>query len=128
MDGQPVDLREDELCKRAFVVAIKDALDVVSGKWKLAIVCTLLSGPKGFAQIERLLGGITPRMLSRELRGLELAGVIGRDGCAGTAAAQRQYALTPSGKALEPLIFQMAQWGQAHRRALAAAAGTLPST
>lgn len=112
---QTTDLREDDLCKRAFVVAIKDAVNVVSGKWKLAIVCTLLSGPKGFAEIERLLGAISPRMLTRDLRELELSSVICRDGDEQSRQG-RKYVLTESGKALEPLIFSMAHWGQEHRR------------
>jgi DNA-binding HxlR family transcriptional regulator len=114
--AQADDLREDELCKRAFVVAIKDAVNVVSGKWKLAIVCTLLTGPKGFAEIERLLGGISPRMLTRDLRELELSGVIAREQTLENASAGRKYMLTESGKALESLILQMAQWGREHRQ------------
>ena len=117
---QNEDLREDELCKRAFVVAIKDAVNVVSGKWKLAIVCTLLSGPKGFAEMERLLGAITPRMLTRDLRELELAGVICRQSDP-SGSHVRKYELTASGKALEPLIFAMAHWGQDHRKLTAQA-------
>ncbi|MFW8696274.1 winged helix-turn-helix transcriptional regulator, partial [Mesorhizobium japonicum] len=66
LNGDADEDQVDDLCKKAFVLAIKDALNVVSGKWKLAIVCTLLSGPKGFAEMERLLDAITPRMLSRE--------------------------------------------------------------
>lgn len=105
----------DDLCKKAFVLAIKDALNVVSGKWKLAIVCTLLSGPKGFAQMERLLDAITPRMLSRELRELEINGVIVREHDAASSARFRKYALTPSGQKLEAVIFAFATWGQEHR-------------
>jgi len=48
---------EEDACKVAFVMAIKDALNVVSGKWKLAIVCTLLLGPRRFNEMERLLNG-----------------------------------------------------------------------
>ncbi|BCI65573.1 hypothetical protein AA0242T_2614 [Acetobacter aceti NRIC 0242] len=103
-----------DLCKKAFVLAIRDALAVVSGKWKLAIVCTLLSGPKGFADIERLLATISPRMLSRELRELEVNGTITRhksepDG------KNRKYALTSSGKKLEKVVFILAAWGAEHR-------------
>jgi DNA-binding HxlR family transcriptional regulator len=107
-----VDPEDHELCKKAFVMAIRDALNVVSGKWKLAIVCTLLSGPKGFADIERLLGMISPRMLSRELRELEVNGAVTRDGPNGQSG---KYMLTPSGKKLEEVVFMLARWGQEHR-------------
>ena len=116
------DPEDHDLCKRQFVLAIRDAISVVSGKWKLAIVCTLLSGPKGFANIERLLPEISPRMLSRELRELKLNGVIEHTP-AGGYPGFRQYALTPSGQRLEQVIFTMATWGQEHRDFAAAGQG-----
>lgn len=107
-------LTESELCKRAFVLAIKDAISVVSGKWRLAIVCALLSGPKSFSELERLMGSITPRMLSKELRELELENVVVK--CANDSDARtRKYQLTPSGAKLEEVVVLMATWGQQHR-------------
>jgi DNA-binding HxlR family transcriptional regulator len=109
-----IEPEDHDLCKKSFVLAIRDALNVVSGKWKLAIVCTLLSGPKGFADIERLLATISPRMLSRELRELELNGAITR--CSpDSGGSDRRYKLTPSGEQLEEVIVLLARWGQEHR-------------
>lgn len=110
---------DHDLCKRDFVLAIRDALNVVSGKWKLAIICTLLSGPKGFAEIERLLGGVTPRMLSRELRELEVNGAVARVSFTDKGNT-RKYALTPSGRGLEEVVFMLADWGRRHRELSAA--------
>lgn len=101
-----------DLCKKVFVMAIRDALNVVSGKWKLAIICTLLSGPKGFADVERLLATISPRMLARELRELQVNGVLTRADGTGKG---RNYMLTPSGQELEQVIALLASWGQGHR-------------
>lgn len=114
MHQMEIDPEDHDLCKKAFVLAIRDALNVVSGKWKLAIVCTLLSGPKGFADIERLLATISPRMLSRELRELEVNGAVTRDGPDGKSG---KYVLTPSGTKLEEVVFMLARWGQEHRAA-----------
>lgn len=108
-------ISEGDACKQAFVIAIKDALNVVSGKWKLAIVCTLLRGPRRFNEIERLLSGLTPRMLARELRELEVNGVLRRTASGAAANAARSYELTPSGKQLEDVISSMAEWGVQHR-------------
>ncbi|MPT48791.1 MAG: transcriptional regulator [Sphingobium sp.] len=116
MEMEPED---HDLCKKAFVMAIRDALNVVSGKWKLAIICTLLSGPKGFADIERLLATISPRMLSRELRELEVNGAITRSGL-DPQDKSRKYMLTPSGQALEKIVFMLADWGKEHRSQLVA--------
>lgn len=110
-----IEPEDHDLCKKAFVMAIRDALNVVSGKWKLAIVCTLLSGPKGFADIERLLATISPRMLSRELRELEVNGAIERTGADGKTG---KYTLTTSGKRLEQVVFMLATWGAEHRAEL----------
>ncbi len=110
-----------ELCRRPFVLALKDAMNVVNGKWKLAVVSTLLHGPRGFTDIERQLDGITARMLSRELRELELNGVLVREASA-RSARFRRYALTSSGHRLKDVIFTMANWGRDHRNAHAAGA------
>lgn len=114
MSQMELEPEDHELCKKAFVMAIQDALNVVSGKWKLAIVCALLSGPKGFADIERLLATISPRMLSRELRELELNGAITRSASDGEGKS-RKYALTPSGEKLKQVVFMLAAWGAEHR-------------
>lgn len=115
MHQMELEPEEHDLCKKAFVLAIRDALNVVSGKWKLAIVCTLLSGPKGFADIERLLATISPRMLARDLRELEINGAITRTG-SGSRGNGAKYMLTPSGAKLEQVVFMLAEWGQDHRR------------
>jgi DNA-binding HxlR family transcriptional regulator len=108
-------LSEDDACKMSFVTAIKDALNVVSGKWKLAIVCTLLRGPRRFNEIERLLNGLSARMLARELRELEINGVVERVTAPSSPVSARCYQLTASGQNLEAVIVGMATWGVEHR-------------
>ena len=54
------------------VAAIRDALYVLNGKWKLPLIFTLSEGPKRFKDIQRSLGDITPKILSKELKELEL--------------------------------------------------------
>lgn len=108
-------ISEEDACKIAFVMAIKDALNVVSGKWKLAILCTLLRGPRRFNEIERLLHGLSPRMLARELRELEINGVVSRIQTETTPTPVNSYQLTESGQKLEAVIVSMADWGVQHR-------------
>lgn len=111
------ELSESDLCKRAFVLAIKDALNVVSGKWKLVIICSLLSGPKSFTEITKLVKEITPRMLSRDLSELQLNDVVMHfEDEAGNA----KYQLTRSGQALEEVVIMLATWGQKHRELVTA--------
>lgn len=112
-------LSEADQCNVKFIVALKNAMNVINGKWKLAIVATLIKQPRRFNEIERLLQGITPRMISRELKELELNNVVQKidsvDPESGRMTAM--YDLTDSGRKLEKLMVQMAVWGQEHREA-----------
>lgn len=120
-------ITEEEACKISFVTAIKDALNVVSGKWKLAIICTMLRGPRRFNEMERLLHGLSPRMLARELRELEINGVVERFQSESAPAAVFSYQLTPSGQNLESVIVGMASWGVQHRALSASASAVTES-
>ena len=114
------DLSIEDECNVAFIVALKNANNVINGKWKLAIIATMIKQPRRFNDIERLLQGITPRMISKELKELELNSVVmkieGTDPESGRTVAM--YDLTPSGRKLEALMVQMATWGQLHRERL----------
>ena len=107
---------EDE-CNMQFISALKNALNVVNGKWKLAIVATLLKQQRRFNEIEHLLPGITPKMISKELKELELNKVVMKvqtfDNASGKSIVL--YDLTESGRGLEKLMVQMATWGQQHK-------------
>ena len=110
-------LSEADQCNVKFIVALKNAMNVINGKWKLAIVATMIKQPRRFNEIERLLQGITPRMISKELKELELNNVVHKvdslDLESGRMTAM--YDLTESGRKLEKLMVQMAVWGQEHR-------------
>jgi len=110
-------LSEADQCNVKFIVALKNAMNVINGKWKLAIVATMIKQPRRFNEIERLLQGITPRMISKELKELELNNVVNKvdrlDPLTGRITVM--YDLTESGRKLEKLMVQMAVWGQEHR-------------
>lgn len=107
---------EDE-CNMQFISALKNALNVVNGKWKLAIVATLIKQQRRFNDIERLLPGITPKMISKELKELELNNVVMKVGIYDEPTGKTiiLYDLTESGRGLEKLMVQMATWGQLHK-------------
>ena len=65
-------------CQADFLLAINDTLNVISGKWKLPIIGALLYGKKRFTELERSIPKITPRMLSKELKDLEMNGIVRR--------------------------------------------------
>lgn len=101
---------------RSNIRAVRDTLAVVNGKWKLAIVCALFAGKQRFTELQKEVGGITPRMLARELRELELNGVLRRYAGAPASIAVA-YELTPSGMALRQVISSLVAWGLQHREA-----------
>lgn len=102
-------------CSTSFVVALKDALNVINGKWKLAIVCILLEEPRRFKDIERLILGITPRMISKELKELEINGIVKKVDVIESGLSITKYDLTESGKGLEGVIVTLVSWGKQHR-------------
>jgi DNA-binding HxlR family transcriptional regulator len=108
-------MQRETSCSFGFVMALKDSLNVISGKWKLAIVCVLLENEKRFNDIQRLIKGITPRMLSRELKELEINGVVRKISALENNLEVSKYALTESGQQLDQVIIQMVEWGQRHR-------------
>ncbi|WP_127557441.1 winged helix-turn-helix transcriptional regulator [Saccharospirillum alexandrii] len=103
-------------CPSEYLLALRDTMAVVNGKWKLLIVCSLFEEAKRFSEIGQMID-ISPRMLSKELKELELNGVVEKH-IVSTTPVRIEYELTVSGKALGPLMEKMVEWGLSHRKAL----------
>ena len=99
------------------LLAIKDAMDILTGKWKIHIIATLTY--KGtalrFMDLLRLVDGIAAKMLSKELQDLEMNLLIKRT-VLDTKPVTVEYELTPHGKTLEKTINEMRLWGALHRK------------
>lgn len=94
---------------------VQDALDVLSGKWKLPIIIALLHGYKRFSEISRQVPGITDRMLSKELRDMELNHLVKRT-VFDTFPVTVEYTMTEYGETLKDVIAALHSWGENHRR------------
>jgi len=101
-------------CTKA-ILPVKDALDILSGKWKLPIIISLSFGNKRFSQMAKEIPGITDKMLSKELRELEINGLVTRT-VYDSVPVVVDYAMTPYGKTLEPVIEELQKWGSKHRK------------
>ncbi|WP_238769655.1 winged helix-turn-helix transcriptional regulator [Maribellus maritimus] len=101
-------------CPIAYILAIKDAINVMHGKWKLHIIGSLIFGKKRFKELERDIPNITPRMLSKELRDLEGNGIVKRT-VYDTIPVKVEYELTESGRSFEQVMDVMVKWGLEHR-------------
>ncbi|KAA2239257.1 helix-turn-helix transcriptional regulator [Chitinophaga agrisoli] len=116
MKKQPV-LNTTPPCKTR-ILAIKDAMEILSGKWKLHIIGTLIEGNKlRFMDLLREVEGIAPKVLSKELQDMEVNQLISRTVC-NTKPITVEYEITEYGKTLEPIIDEIAKWGMAYRTSL----------
>lgn len=101
-------------CK-ASVLAVKDTLYVLNGKWKLPLILVLSEGPLRFNEIQRELGDITPKILSKELRDLEQNEFVERK-VFSTIPVTVTYELTPYSKSLDKVLDELRNWGLQHRQ------------
>jgi DNA-binding HxlR family transcriptional regulator len=95
---------------------IEATLDLIDGKWKAIILFHLLDRTIRFNELKRRLSKITQRMLTRQLRELEAVGLIKRT--VFEVPLRVEYALTPHGRSLEPVIRALWAWGDAYKTRL----------
>lgn len=97
------------------LLPVKDALDVLNGKWKLQIIIALSFGKKRFGEIAKEIPKITDRMLSKELRDLEMNKLVKRT-VYDTMPVTVEYSLTEYGDSLDKVIDELRKWGTQHRK------------
>lgn len=103
-----------ESCTQS-IDAVRDTLYVLSGKWKLPIIVALTGEPRRFKDLQRSLQDITPKILSKELKELELNEFVTRTVYA-TSPVTVEYALTKYSQSLNKIIEEMREWGMMHRK------------
>ena len=90
--------------------AVDDALYVIGGKWRLKIITALFDRNQRFNELQRIVNGISSKVLSHELKELELNGLIKRN--MGDAV---EYEATPYGFTLHEVVLSLAKWGKMHK-------------
>jgi len=93
---------------------VLDALYVLNGKWKLALILSLIQSSKRFGEIQRDLEGISPKVLNNELKDLELNGFIKRH-VYETTPVSIIYEATEYSRTLKGVISELSSWGEQHR-------------
>jgi DNA-binding HxlR family transcriptional regulator len=95
--------------------ALEDALYVIGGKWKLKVIIALReSDTKRFNELQRRIPGISAKMLSSELKDLELNGFVTRTVHDQTPVVV-EYELTEYSASLSPVLKELVDWGKTHR-------------
>jgi len=94
-------------------LAVREVLNRVGDKWSVLVVALLRDGPKRFSEIRRSVEGVSQRMLTLTLRGLERDGLVTRT-VEPTIPPRVDYELTNLGRTLLDPILALAVWAQEH--------------
>lgn len=99
------------------LTAVGDALYVIGGKWKLRIIIALSEGNHRFNELQRTIEGISAKVLSNELKDLELNGFVKRTVYNETPVVVT-YQPTDYAHTLKNVLHSLAEWGEMHREKL----------
>jgi DNA-binding HxlR family transcriptional regulator len=100
--------------------AVGSVLARVGDKWSMLVVMLLGDGPRRFNEIKRMVGGISQRMLTLTLRGLERDGLVTRT-VFPTVPPRVDYALTELGRSLRAPVTALGSWARTHQTTIEAA-------
>jgi DNA-binding HxlR family transcriptional regulator len=93
---------------------VEAALDLIGGKWKGVVLYHLLKDDTlRFGELKKRLTTVTQRMLTRQLRELEIDGVVHRKVFA-EVPPKVEYSLTAKGRSLREIVKALEQWGRTH--------------
>ncbi|MGI3187365.1 winged helix-turn-helix transcriptional regulator [Nioella aestuarii] len=102
---------------QSYACPIRDVLDRVGDAWSVLVILELSRGPCRFNALQRVINGISARMLSVTLRHLERDGLVSRK-VLDSSPPQVEYALTDTGRSLNEAMGQLAQWAEANQPAI----------
>jgi len=88
-------------------------LNRIADKWTVLVVILLQDGTKRFSHLQREIDGISQKMLTQTLRGLERDGLVTRKVYA-TVPPKVEYALTPLGHTLKDMLYAIKTWSEAN--------------
>ncbi|MBS1595772.1 MAG: helix-turn-helix transcriptional regulator [Bacteroidetes bacterium] len=98
----------------AMMLSVRDALDVISGKWKILILISVIYGNKRFREIERSIPNISSKVLAKELKDLEDRQLIKRT-VYDDSPVLVEYTATDYSNSVSEVIIALYNWGQNHR-------------
>lgn len=101
----------------AQMLPIRDALEVVSGKWKILILTSIMHGNRRFTEIERSIPHLSPKVLAKELKDLEEHQLVQRI-VQNDTALLIEYVATEYSQTLRKLMLELHAWGVNHHKQL----------
>lgn len=110
------DSEEFQMNQKKNIRAVHDSMDVLNGKWKISVISSICyHNTRRFSDILNDVNGISNKMLSKELKELEMDKLIQRR-VLDTQPIRVEYRLTEYGQTLRTLIDNLSDWGKEHRR------------
>lgn len=110
-------LKPDEQHEPSACQSVSETLARIGDKWTVLVVELLRDGPMRFNELRRTINGISQRMLTLTLRGLERDGLVTRT-VYPTIPPRVEYELTTLGRTLREPLKAIAEWARAHRVAI----------
>lgn len=104
---------------KSYNCPVEAAIDVIGGKWKPLILWWLHQDTYRFAQLRRLIPGVTEKMLTQHLRELEADGIVHRR-VYPTVPPRVEYSLTEYGRSLKKALEAICDWGRIHMQRIGA--------
>lgn len=86
-------------------------LGLIGSKWRVFVLRDLMAGPKRFGELRRSIDGISHKVLTENLRGMENDGLIARS-VSPEPQPRVEYRLTPLGESMRPILRQLEIWGK----------------
>lgn len=98
---------------------VETTLTLISDKWKVLILRDLLTGTKRFGELRKSIAGVSPKVLTAQLRQMEDSGLLTRT-VFPEVPPRVEYALTELGFSLKPILDAMLAWGRDYQAATGA--------
>lgn len=102
-------------CCKTNLMAVQDTMDVLKGRWKIHIIAALCYDKYRFSDLQKEIDGISAKMLSSELKDLEVNQLVTRR-VLDSQPITVEYQLTEYGFTLQKVIENLADWGLQHRK------------
>lgn len=106
-----------DLIKHLPGLPVERALKVISGRWKAVILYHLYGGPRRLSDLGRLIPEASQKVMIEQLREMEAHGLVTRTVLA-QVPSRVDYAVTPLGESLRPVLLALCDWGRQHATAL----------
>ena len=97
---------------------VETTLTLIGSKWKVLIIRDLLDGAKRFGELRKSVGDVSQKVLTAQLRSMEEDGLVSRT-VFPEVPPHVEYALTPLGMSLAPVIDALGAWGTSYKASLA---------